>query len=260
LNDAFHKNKKPNSKHAQGLALDFTLTNGAAGARVGMAVVMGILRSANMAPSEFLLIDEYAKASAGATGGHVHVGFKTKEAADKFAQASGAEQPAGQDTTAGGTVTEKDQQYDPGQMPSAPPDTTTVPTPAMKSNAPAEGGGAQVAPGAGGGAIPGPYTSLPLPGQPGGPTANPQGPVAGPSAVPQPSAQLAPEPYKPVPRVQVPEAEKPADPGGLMAKLTTTTEEGVSKQSDTNQLLAGIHALLEKMAKNSEPAPNSVNI
>jgi hypothetical protein len=71
---------------------------------------------------------------------------------------------------------------------------------------------------------------------------------------------LAPEPYKPVPRQQLSPEEKPADPNGLMEKLTSTTEAGVNKQSDTNQLLAGIHALLEKMAKNSEPAPNSVNI
>jgi predicted chitinase len=259
LNDAYHQRAKPQSKHAKGLALDFTLTNGPSGASQAMGIVAGILQTANLGPSDFLLINEYAKASAGATGGHVHVGFKSQEAADKFAQASGAGQSAGQDTTAGGMVTAKDQQYDPGQMPSTPPDTSTMPTPAMRNNDPAGGEGG-VAPGAGAGAIPGPYTSLPLPGQRGGSTANPAGPVAGPGAVPQPNGQLAPEGYKPVPRQQLSAEEKPADPNGLMEKLTTTTAEGVSKQQDTNALLAGIHGFLEKMSKNSEPAPNSVNI
>jgi len=260
LNDAYHQRVKPQSKHAQGLALDFTLTNGASGASQAMSIVAGILRTANLGPADFLLLNEYAKASAGATGGHVHVGFKSKEAADRFAQAAGAAQPAGQDTTAGGTVTAKDQQYDPGQMPSTPPDTTTTPTPAMKSNAP-EAGGTQTAPGAGGGAIPGPYTNLPLPGG-ARTTDNPQGPVAGPNDVPQGNRQPLPEGYgKQVPKQQASNQEPaPADPGGLMEKLTSAVGEGTSKQSDTNQLLAGIHSLLEKMAKNSEPAPNSVNI
>ena len=260
LNDAYHKNKKPNSKHALGLALDFTLTNGASGAGQAMSIVAGILRTANMGPNDFLLLNEYAKASAGATGGHVHVGFKSKEAADKFAQAAGAAQPAGQDTTAGGTVTAKDQAYDPGQMPSTPPDTTTIPTPAMKSNAPVPGAN-QVAPGAGGGAIPGPYTSLPLPGQ-GGSTANPNGPVAGPGAVPQPSQQPLPEGYgKQVPKQQVSAQEPaPADPGGLLEKLTSVTAEGVGQQDKTNQLLEAIAGLLKSMDSNSKPASPAVTI
>jgi predicted chitinase/cell division protein FtsB len=260
LNDAFHKNKKPNSKHALGLALDFTLTNGATGAGQAMSIVAGILRTANMGPNDFLLLNEYAKASAGATGGHVHVGFKSKEAADKFAQAAGAAQPAGQDTTAGGTVTAKDQAYDPGQMPSTPPDTTTVPTPAMKSNAPAPGGN-QVAPGAGGGAIPGPYTSLPLPGQ-GGSTENPNGPVAAPGSTPQGSKQPLPEGYgKPVPKQQATAQQPaPADPGGLMEKLTTVVGEGTGKQDTTNQLLQQIAGLLKSMESNSKPASPAVTI
>ena len=260
LNDAFHKRTKPNSKHAQGLALDFTLTNGASGASQAMSVVAGILRTANMGPNDFLLLNEYAKASAGATGGHVHVGFKSKEAADKFAQAAGANQPAGQDTTAGGAVTTKDQAYDPGQMPSAPPDTSTVPTPAMKSNAPGSPGGAQVAPGAGGGAIPGPYTSLPLPGA-NGSTSNPNGPVAGPGAVPQPSNQPLPEGYKPMPKQQATNQQAaPADPGGLIEKLTTVAGEGAGKQDRTNQLLEAIAGLLSKMETNSKPTSPSVTI
>jgi len=260
LNDAFHKRTKPNSKHAVGLALDFTLTNGASGAGQAIGIVTGILRTANLGPADFLLLNEYAKASAGATGGHVHVGFKSQEAADKFAQASGANQPAGQDTTAGGTVTEKGQQYDPGQMPSAPPDTSTTPTPAMQSNAPVAGG-PQVAPGAGGGAIPGPYTSLPLPGNQGS-TANPSGPVAGPGAVPQPNSQLPPEGYnKPAPKQQANNQQAaPADPGGLMEKLTTVVGEGTGKQDTTNQLLQQIAGLLKSMESNSKPTSPAVTI
>jgi predicted chitinase len=260
LNDAFHKRTKPNSKHAVGLALDFTLTNGASGAGQAIGIVTGILRTANLGPADFLLLNEYAKASAGATGGHVHVGFKSQEAADKFAQASGANQPAGQDTTAGGTVTEKDQQYDPGQMPSTPPDTSTTPTPSMQSNAPVAGG-PQVAPGAGAGAIPGPYTSLPLPGNQGS-TANPNGPVAAPGAVPQPNSQLPPEGYnKPALNQQANNQQAaPADPGGLIEKLTTVAGEGAGKQDRTNQLLEAIAGLLKSMESNSKPTSPSVTI
>jgi len=261
LNDAYHQRAKPNSKHAQGLALDFTLTNGVSGSEQGMSVVNTIMRQANMGPQDYLLLNEYKKASAGATGGHVHFGFKTKEAADKFAQAAGASQPAGQDTTAGGTVQAKDQQYDPGQMPSTPPDTTAVPTPAMRSNAQAPGASAPVTPGAGGGAIPGPYTNLPLPGA-GGTTSDPNGPVSEPGAPTQASKQPLPEGYgKPAPKQQANSQQPvPADPGGLMEKLTTVVGEGTSKQDDTNSLLKVIAETLAKIESNSKPAPSSVNI
>jgi hypothetical protein len=45
-----------------------------------------------------------------------------------------------------------------------------------------------------------------------------------------------------------------------MAKLTNAVGEGTDKQADTNTLLAGILKELTKMSKNTEPAPNSVNI
>lgn len=102
MNDAYHQQRKPNSKHARGLAMDFTLTDGIRSSDQAVATVKAILQQAGLNPNEFLVLNEYKKMSAGATGGHVHVGFNTVAAADKFAQASGANTQNGQDTTAGG--------------------------------------------------------------------------------------------------------------------------------------------------------------
>lgn len=102
LNDAWHKHNKPNSKHVQGLAIDFTLTNGAAGSDAAVNVVKGLLQQAGLSPNEFLVLNEYKRASKGATGGHVHAGFNSVGAADKFMQAAGGNTTNGQDTTAGG--------------------------------------------------------------------------------------------------------------------------------------------------------------
>jgi len=102
LNDAWHKHNKPNSKHTQGLAIDFTLTNGAAGSDAAVAVVKGLLQQAGLTPNEFLVLNEYKRMSRGATGNHVHAGFQSVAAADKFMKASGGNTTNGQDTTAGG--------------------------------------------------------------------------------------------------------------------------------------------------------------
>ena len=102
LNDAWHKRKKPGSKHAQGLALDFTLTDGARSSDYAANVATQLLRQAGLQSNEFLVLNEYKRMSAGATGGHIHVGFNSVAAADKFAAASGAGVTNNQDTTAGG--------------------------------------------------------------------------------------------------------------------------------------------------------------
>jgi hypothetical protein len=66
------------------------------------------------------------------TGGHIHAGFKTPGAAEKFLQASGGAQANGQDTTAGsGGMVQPTQQ--PGAAPAGEP---AVETPAAQPQAP----------------------------------------------------------------------------------------------------------------------------
>lgn len=117
MNDLFHKRNKPQSKHAQGLAIDFTLTNGIQGSDAAVSAVKEILGSAGMSPSEYLVINEYKHASAGATGGHVHTQFASAAAADKFAKASGANTTNTEDPTTDGGLQDKG-------MPPPPPSAT----------------------------------------------------------------------------------------------------------------------------------------
>jgi len=62
FNDKFHMDR--NSKHNQGTALDFTITDSSMAAEVA-----GIIKSI---PGVSKVIDEYNNPSAGATGGHIH--------------------------------------------------------------------------------------------------------------------------------------------------------------------------------------------
>jgi hypothetical protein len=62
FNDKFHLDR--NSKHNQGTALDFTITDPSMAAEIA-AMVKGI-------PGVSNVLDEYNKPSAGATGGHIH--------------------------------------------------------------------------------------------------------------------------------------------------------------------------------------------
>jgi hypothetical protein len=62
FNDKFHMDR--NSKHNQGTALDFTITDPSMAAEIA-AMVKGI-------PGVSNVLDEYNKPSAGATGGHIH--------------------------------------------------------------------------------------------------------------------------------------------------------------------------------------------
>jgi hypothetical protein len=52
----------------------------------------------------------------------------------------------------------------------------------------------------------------------------------------------------------------PADPGGLIEKLTTVAGEGAGKQDRTNELLEAIAGLLKSMESNSKPASPAVTI
>lgn len=138
VNDAYHKNKGSKGAHPKGLACDFTLTNGIQGSDRATQICVEILRSAGLAPAEFLVINEYRKQTAIGTGGHVHVGFRSPQAADKFLQAfNGAGGDTGQDTTlpGGGPV----QQTPEAQVEGAPPGSTVAmptPSPSQQRNLP----------------------------------------------------------------------------------------------------------------------------
>jgi len=116
LNDRYHIEQGSKGLHPKGLAADFTLTMGAQGSQRAVAMVIEIMRGAGLSPSEYSVINEYMVKTAIGTGGHVHAGFKTPGAAEKFLQASGGAQVNGQDTTAGaGGMVQPNQQ--PGSVP-----------------------------------------------------------------------------------------------------------------------------------------------
>lgn len=105
LNDAYHVNKGSKGAHPKGLAADFTLTNGVAGSDQATAIVTQILQQAGLQPrTDFLVINEYRSKTALGTGGHVHAGFKSPEAAAKFAAAAGGQQAPADPAAAGGTA------------------------------------------------------------------------------------------------------------------------------------------------------------
>ena len=101
FNDRYHVQKGSKGLHPKGLALDFTLTMGAQGSQRATAMVEEIMKGAGLTQSEYSVLNEYMVKTALGTGGHIHAGFKTPGAAEKFLAASGGTQPAGQDTTAG---------------------------------------------------------------------------------------------------------------------------------------------------------------
>lgn len=127
LNDRYHVEKGSKGLHPKGLAADFTLTMGAQGSQRAVAMVIEIMRGAGLSPSEYSVINEYMVKTAIGTGGHIHAGFKTPGAAEKFLQASGGAQTNGEDTTAGsgGMV-------QPNQQPQTPP----ASEPAAETSAP----------------------------------------------------------------------------------------------------------------------------
>lgn len=143
LNDRYHVEKGSKGLHPKGLAADFTLTMGAQGSQRATAMVIEIMRGAGLSPSEYSVINEYMVKTAIGTGGHIHAGFKTPGAAEKFLQASGGTQVNGQDTTAGmGGMVQPSQQpgspppsgepaADPSVQPQVPqvPQPRTMPTP-----------------------------------------------------------------------------------------------------------------------------------
>ncbi len=84
FNDLYHKGTR--SKHASGLAGDFTL-NDPRQSRAAAEQVRQMFRSAGLADADFKVIDEYTNPSSRATGGHIHYQINSAQAALRYAQA-----------------------------------------------------------------------------------------------------------------------------------------------------------------------------
>ena len=242
LNDAYHVNKGSKGGHPKGLAADFTLTNGINGSDQAAAMVNQILQQAGLQPgAEFLVINEYRKKTAIGTGGHIHAGFKTPAAAQKFLEAAGGTQTTGQDTTGGGIVepTESPNRA----QPTLPPSTT----PGMESEE--EG------------------TATPPTGQP---TGEPTGtaPRAAPTGVPAPSQPAAPEAYKgptavpPPAPVAVPKAAPPPPDNSAAVAETMKNLANAMQTSGGDQavLLKAILDQLVQLNKKGNSAPQGVKV
>lgn len=93
FNDAFHAGR--NSKHAFGLAGDFTLKDPTRSAEAAEQL-RNMFRAAGLADSMFRVIDEYRNPSGHATAGHLHYQFNSSEAAAQFAASQRARELAAQ--------------------------------------------------------------------------------------------------------------------------------------------------------------------
>lgn len=82
FNDFYHAGT--NSKHASGLAGDFTIKDPTKSAEAAEQL-RGMFRAAGLAENMFKVIDEYKNPSGRATGGHLHYQFNNPEAASQFA-------------------------------------------------------------------------------------------------------------------------------------------------------------------------------
>lgn len=84
FDDAFHNKVSPGSKHASGLALDFTVNGGSAEYAKAAEAVRKHLASVGLNSGDVKVIDEMNNPSSKATGPHIHIQFQSKEAADKY--------------------------------------------------------------------------------------------------------------------------------------------------------------------------------
>ena len=80
FNDNFHQGLSRPSKHKEGLAMDFTVDSPAKAA-AATTTVKRLAADAGVPSGGIDVINEYANPSSGATGGHIHAEFNTKEAA-----------------------------------------------------------------------------------------------------------------------------------------------------------------------------------
>jgi hypothetical protein len=76
-------NRGANNKHNRGLALDFTIPEGAAGFEKVKAQVDAMMKEANLSPSDYYLKNEYVEGSTHKTGKHIHLQL-TPKGAEKY--------------------------------------------------------------------------------------------------------------------------------------------------------------------------------
>ena len=88
FNDEFHHEKNPHSKHTEGLAMDFSLKDASKSSEASDYIKNELIKS-GMDEKDFKIIDEYKDPSGHATGGHIHVNFTNKKAAEKYAALTG---------------------------------------------------------------------------------------------------------------------------------------------------------------------------
>ena len=91
FNDDYHTKANPKSKHTQGLAMDFSLKDAKKSNEASDYVKQKLLGS-GLNDDEFKIINEYENPSKHSTGGHIHVNFANKEAAEKYASISNGQQ------------------------------------------------------------------------------------------------------------------------------------------------------------------------
>lgn len=80
FNDAYHHRVNPGSKHAQGLAADFTIKDPSRSEEAANQIRQ-MMQSMGISGR---VMNEYTNPSAHATGGHIHVQFDSAQEAEKF--------------------------------------------------------------------------------------------------------------------------------------------------------------------------------
>lgn len=85
FNDAYHAGS--GSQHAKGLGFDFTIKDPSQSEATAGRVKSMLVRAGLEPGADFQVLDEYKNPSPHATGGHIHVAFKSPEAAAKFSGA-----------------------------------------------------------------------------------------------------------------------------------------------------------------------------
>lgn len=106
FNDLYHHKANPRSKHAQGLALDFTTAGGAETSAAAATIVKTVMTDSGIMPTDYRIINEYLNPSSAATGGHVHFQFQSEEAANRYLKAVGNSTPGERAAAKGRAVTD----------------------------------------------------------------------------------------------------------------------------------------------------------
>jgi hypothetical protein len=89
FNDDYHTKANPNSMHTKGLALDMTIKDKEK-SEESAEKIKEHLKQSGLSDSQFKVIDEYKNPSSKSTGGHIHINFADKKAAESYAKYSEA--------------------------------------------------------------------------------------------------------------------------------------------------------------------------